>query len=357
MMDARSIIGESTDAIVVDDSPTEDKEILQTCQSRIPVVSLCPPDGSVEAQLTVIPSAEELCDSCSSLGRPSSSFQLYHQRSGSEIRRQLWFCPSGVLSWVGKVSLAARLKREQDTHQTKAAPCGFSKGFQPRGTYIGVRLSSLSKLQQETGPGKTLSAVPQQLSKSFSRSGVVSRDSNGSQFSSRGRIKRMLAADFSLHTFLCDAPGERFAQLVYRSETSASLWSLKAIHAMCEMEQSRIRSQAQFQDLCQQSDNVEAEGTPRSDCSPSWSLGNYLAVLSNVSCCLSLTSQQSSLCTEVSRKPDWKTSKRLVIVSESLNLLRKCAPSYHRGDLIEACAERPKHGGCSSVPFRSLSWR
>lgn len=30
------------------------------------------------------------------------------------------------------------------------------------------------------------------------------------------------------------------AQLVFRSENSASLWSLKAIHAMCEMEQSKV---------------------------------------------------------------------------------------------------------------------
>ena len=49
--------------------------------SEIPAVSLCPPDSecSAEAQLTVIQSEGELCDSCSSLGRPSSSCQLYHQ--------------------------------------------------------------------------------------------------------------------------------------------------------------------------------------------------------------------------------------------------------------------------------------
>lgn len=38
------------------------------------------------------------------------------------------------------------------------------QGFEPRGTYIGVRLSSLSKLQENTGPGKAMTAVPQQLS-------------------------------------------------------------------------------------------------------------------------------------------------------------------------------------------------
>lgn len=34
--------------------------------------------------------------------------------------------------------------------------------------------------------------------------------------------------------------GEHLAQLVFRSENSASLWSLNAIHAMCEMEQSKV---------------------------------------------------------------------------------------------------------------------
>lgn len=140
------------------------------------------------------------------------------------------------------------------------------------------------------------------------------------------------------------------AQLVFRSENSASLWSLKAIHAMCEMEQSKvgqsaprcsappsfqsptcaksvftasklkallkhylknqkkqnrcfrksllcltqIRSQAQFRDLCQQQVKAEAHVVSRSGCCPSWSLGNYLAVLTNASCCLSLTSQQAN---------------------------------------------------------------
>lgn len=54
----------------------------------------------------------------------------------------------------------------------------------------------------------------------------------------------------------------------------------------------QIRSQAQFQDLCQQHVKVEADGAARTGCCPSWSLGNYLAVLTNASRCLSLTSQQ-----------------------------------------------------------------
>lgn len=56
----------------------------------------------------------------------------------------------------------------------------------------------------------------------------------------------------------------------------------------------QIRSQAQFGDLCQQHVKAEGDAASRSGCCPSWSLGNYLAVLTNASCCLSLTSQQAN---------------------------------------------------------------
>ncbi|KAG7510067.1 dispatched-like 2 [Solea senegalensis] len=414
-MDACSVRGESTDAIVMDDSPSDERgEIQEASQSDIPAVSLCPPDSlcSAEAPLTVIQSGGELCDSCSSLGRPSSSCQLYQgpRIVGAYDSPQHQSCPhcshhrpvrpnttgprvegggGGVAVKMDHGCSSARqtschgavrchwLHGSHESGTQKATQrhvvtvrdgglncilrnysrmivdyplavlvgcallllgCSvaglfigplpdFSDpllGFEPRGTYIGVRQSSLSKLQENTGLGKTLSLLPQQLSKSFGA--VVSGDSSGD---ATRRIKRMLARDSSPDTFLCDDPGEHLAQLVFRSENSASLWSLKAIHAMCEMEQSRIRSQAQFQELCQQHVRVEAEGTPRSSCCPSWSLGNYLAVLANASCCLSLTSHQ---------------------VSESLNLLRKCALYYHEGHLTDDCVNRPQRGACSSVP-------
>ncbi|XP_035598310.1 protein dispatched homolog 2 [Oncorhynchus keta] len=208
-------------------------------------------------------------------------------------------------------------------------------GFEPRGTYIGVRQSALAKLQQNTGPGNTLSLIPQHLKdKTAGSYGDGSGgDAGGSQEqSSRQRSKRMLDRGSAQDTFLCDAPGERYAQLVFRSGNSASLWSLKAIYSMCEMEQARIRSQPHFQDLCKQHIRLEVDGAIiRGGCCPSWSLGNYLALLSNASSCLSLTSVQ---------------------VSESLSLLRYCAPYYHDGRLVAYCAERGSQGNCASVPTR-----
>lgn len=39
---------------------------------------------------------------------------------------------------------------------------------------------------------------------------------------------------------ICAPAGDRYAQLVFRSENSDSLWSLKAIYSMCEMEQTQV---------------------------------------------------------------------------------------------------------------------
>ncbi|KAJ8399481.1 hypothetical protein AAFF_G00411930 [Aldrovandia affinis] len=204
-------------------------------------------------------------------------------------------------------------------------------GFEPRGTHIGSRLSAWTKLRRNMGPGKALSPSPLELTvrAAGSYGDGNTRDISGSHLTPRLRHRRMLDWDLVQDTFFCDSPGERYAQLVFRSGNSASLWSLKAIHAICEMEQARIRSHAHFQDLCKQGQLETGGATARRECCPSWSLGNYLAVLSNATSCLGLTAQQ---------------------VSDSLSLLRQCAPYYHDGSLAPSCSERGKLGHCASVP-------
>lgn len=39
---------------------------------------------------------------------------------------------------------------------------------------------------------------------------------------------------------ICARAGDHYAQLVFRSGNSDSLWSLKAIYSMCEMEQTQV---------------------------------------------------------------------------------------------------------------------
>ncbi|CAL8290582.1 unnamed protein product [Gadus morhua 'NCC'] len=429
-MEARSTIGESTDAIITEDSPSDEREIRDISQSGVPGRSLGPPGGVYGGgcQRTAVPSDGGRRGSCGSPASSSStSFQLYHQVPQDPpgmayhlAQPRRCSCPGPVPSpgqgahpdppgprgdgpavgtGAGQSSSSAnQASRRQDAsgcpyqhgghgggahqgaqHHVVTVRAGglywipknlsqlvldyplgvmlgcalvllggslaglligplpdFSEpllGFEPRGTAIGVRQASLDLMQQNTGPGKLLSYVPWQARDRTKMSGEVS----AGQAPPRQRPRRMLNRDSSPETFLCDAPGERFAQLVFRSGNSASLWSLKAIHSMCEMEQAMIRSQAGFQDLCQQHVRGDpGETVSRGGCCPSWSLGNYLAVHTNASSCLSLTSHQ---------------------VSESLGLLRFCAPFYHNGQLVEACVRTPGHAACPSVPSRCRQTR
>ncbi|XP_046907933.1 protein dispatched homolog 2 [Hypomesus transpacificus] len=437
-MDAVSITGESSDAIVMD-SPRAQRPTHNVSQCEIPELSLCPPDSEC-VQLQLADSLPRPCSSSSSSS--SSSSQLYHQvpqgppyhpspqppsRHPPEHGHCCTHhqptrgnaCPnthpvtdgshpdcSTGLSIGGKTGHgrspahvpschnAVRCHWLQGSHEGGAQkrkqrhvvtvrdeglhwiPRNFSQlvveypvvmmlgcalvllgcslaglligplpdfsdplmGFEPRGTYIGLRQSSLEKLLENTGPGRTLSVVPQLSTYRDTGSNVDGDEASVRQEESRLRSKRMLDKDPDQDTFLCQAPGEQYAQLVFRSGNSASLWSLKSITTMCEMEQTMIRSQAHFQGLCQQQPlklgaeaGGEARGGEGGGCCPSWSLGNYLAVLSNASSCLSLNSHH---------------------VSESLSLLRYCAPFYHHGSLSGSCHHRPKQGSCVSVPTR-----
>uniref|UniRef100_A0A4W5JWU9 Dispatched RND transporter family member 2 n=1 Tax=Hucho hucho TaxID=62062 RepID=A0A4W5JWU9_9TELE len=356
--------------------------------SEIPEVSLCPPDSVCpEAQATLIQTERDQSDSCS-LPRPSSSTssQLYHQVSQgctyhSQQHRQCHCCGHHK-PIKGKACLESHpitvgpphtdcstgaVKTGRSCSPSHVPSCHNSKqhhvvtvrsvvcmlysqvvvkyplavlvgcavvllgcslaglligplpdfsdplmGFEPRGTYIGVRQSALAKLQQNTGPGNTLSLIPQHLKDKTA--GRYCAKTGGALHHTQRALHKMSL----LRGAICDITGERYAQLVFRSGNSASLWSLKAIYSMCEMEQQHIR--------------LEVDGAMiRGGCCPSWSLGNYLALLSNASSCLSLTSVQ---------------------VSESLSLLRYCAPYYHDGRLVAYCAERGSQGNCASVPTR-----
>ncbi|KAL6477980.1 hypothetical protein MHYP_G00138150 [Metynnis hypsauchen] len=198
-------------------------------------------------------------------------------------------------------------------------------GFEPRGTDIGIRTAAWTKLQESTGPGKALSLTSQQSADKSTARDFTSR----AQHHLKHRLRRMLHRDSTENTFFCNTPGDHYAQLVFRSGNSASLWSLKAIYSMCEMERTQLRSDAYFEELCQVKSETAGSKVKR-ECCPSWSLGNALALLNNVSSCFSLTVQQ---------------------VTDSLNLLRYCASYYHDGSLVASCAERSKYGYCASVPL------
>ncbi|NXK93124.1 DISP2 protein, partial [Formicarius rufipectus] len=191
-------------------------------------------------------------------------------------------------------------------------------GFEPRDTDIGRKLVVWRNVESHTGYKKTFSLSPYAKKKRY----FSLKAAQGEQAE---RTWRMMETIYGADGFFCGPPGKSYSQLVFMSTTAGSLWNLQAIQSMCQMEQDKIRSHVHFQDLCQR--------TEANECCPSWSLGNYIAVLYNRSSCLEITQGD---------------------ISHTLALLRACAPDYHKGVLTPSCigpeAVRQKHSQCAQVP-------
>ncbi|XP_068004629.1 protein dispatched homolog 2 [Melanerpes formicivorus] len=197
-------------------------------------------------------------------------------------------------------------------------------GFEPRDTDIGRKLVVWRNMESHTGYKKTLSLSPYAEEKSYDETGI-SREQKAAQGEQEVRTRRMVEQTYGADGFFCGPPKKSYSQLVFMSTTAGSLWNLQAIQSMCQMEQDKIRSHVHFRDLCQR--------TEANECCPSWSLGNYIAVLYNRSSCLEITQGD---------------------ISHTLALLRACAPDYHKGILTPSCIGsepgRQKHTQCAQIP-------
>lgn len=93
----------------------------------------------------------------------------------------------------------------------------------------------------------------------------------------------------------------------------------------------QIRSHPQFSDLCQRTTAVS--------CCPSWTLGNYIAILNNRSSCQKIVERD---------------------VSHTLKLLRTCAKHYQNGTLGPDCwdkaARRKDQLKCTNVPRKCTKY-
>lgn len=100
---------------------------------------------------------------------------------------------------------------------------------------------------------------------------------------------------------------------------------------MCNVDNSRIRSHPQFGDLCQR--------TTAASCCPSWTLGNYIAILNNRSSCQKIVERD---------------------ISHTLKLLRTCAKHYQNGTLEPDCwdmaAKRKDQVKCTNVPRKCTKY-
>ncbi|XP_059897312.1 protein dispatched homolog 1 [Gadus macrocephalus] len=200
-------------------------------------------------------------------------------------------------------------------------------GFEPRGTAIGRRLVTWNNMLKNTGYRATLANYPFKYADEQARSRQEDRWTDD-HFD---RDKRQAEWDFSKDTFFCDVPGDRYSRLVFTSAEGRNLWSLPAIKSMCEMDNSRVRSHPLYLSLCQR--------TSDASCCPSWTLGNYIAVLTNRSSCQKITERD---------------------VTHTLRVLRSCAKFYHNGTLGPDCwdmtTRRKDQLKCANVPRKCTKY-
>ncbi|XP_030628583.1 protein dispatched homolog 1 [Chanos chanos] len=200
-------------------------------------------------------------------------------------------------------------------------------GFEPRGTAIGQRLVTWNNMVKNTGYKATLANYPFKYADEQAKSHQEDRWSEDHY----ERDKRQAEWDFSKTNFFCDVPGDSYSRLVFASADGKNLWNIQAIKSMCNMDNTRVRSHPQYWNLCQR--------TTAASCCPSWTLGNYIAVLTNKSSCQKITERD---------------------VSHTLKILRSCAKYYHNGTLGPECwdmtTRRKDQLKCANVPRKCTKY-
>ncbi|KAH0622675.1 hypothetical protein JD844_025182 [Phrynosoma platyrhinos] len=200
-------------------------------------------------------------------------------------------------------------------------------GFEPRGTAIGQRLVTWNNMVKNTGYKATLANYP------FKYADEQAKSHRDDRWSDDHYEREKREADWNFHkdSFFCDIPSDRYSRVVFTSADGENLWNLLAIKSMCNVDNLRIRSHFQFGDLCQR--------TTAASCCPSWTLGNYIAILNNRSSCQKIVERD---------------------VSHTLKLLRTCAKYYYNGTLGPDCwdmaARRKDQLKCTNVPRKCTKY-
>ncbi|KAG7251030.1 hypothetical protein CRUP_000810, partial [Coryphaenoides rupestris] len=187
-------------------------------------------------------------------------------------------------------------------------------GFEPRGTAIGRRLVTWNNMLKNTGYRATLANYPFKYADEQARSRQEERRTDD-HFD---RDKRQAEWDFSKDTFFCDVPAG------WRSGGAVGRAVVSVLHV-------QVRSHPLYSSLCQR--------TSDASCCPSWTLGNYVAMLTNRSSCQKITDRD---------------------VNHTLRVLRSCAKFYHNGTLGPDCwdmaTRRKDQLKCANVPRKCTKY-
>uniref|UniRef100_A0A3Q3D8W9 Protein dispatched homolog 1 n=1 Tax=Hippocampus comes TaxID=109280 RepID=A0A3Q3D8W9_HIPCM len=199
-------------------------------------------------------------------------------------------------------------------------------GFEPRGTAIGQRLVTWNNMVKNTGYKATLANYP------FKYADEQAKNHQEPKWPEDhfDREKRHAEWDFRKE-FFCDVPGSSYSRLVFSSAEGKNLWSIQAIKSMCNLDNTRVRSHRDYWSLCQRTNDAS--------CCPSWTLGNYIAALTNRSSCQTITERD---------------------VAHTLKILRSCAKYYHNGTLGPDCwdmaLKRKDQLKCGNVPRKCTKY-
>ncbi|XP_038077701.1 protein dispatched homolog 1-like [Patiria miniata] len=237
-------------------------------------------------------------------------------------------------------------------------------GFEPRGTAISQRSVTWQNMLDQTGAGQllsvypvhgsrhpysqtkqppvhstssnasinsttatstplTLTAVPDTTQTSVDEiQAVASGDDDDSSSSSsdwRGPYDGELpfgAVDAN-EPFFCFNPSREYARMVFEPIHSGNLLTLHGLQSMCQLEEASVRQHLQFMRSCYTN--------RKGECCPSWSIGNYVALLNNRSSCAEITAGD---------------------VAETLELLQKCSHFYRSRTLLPDCWETREWRPC-----------
>ncbi|XP_071785561.1 protein dispatched homolog 1-like [Asterias amurensis] len=226
-------------------------------------------------------------------------------------------------------------------------------GFEPRGTVISQRSITWQNMLDHTGSGQLLSFYPttslhpqhvvntqrplqtqlpstltSPASASVTPSPLVpdsveingsdevrSLGDDGSASSSYSQSDNSEDGDYLNDDdvevpFFCSNPSRDYARVVLEPVQSHNLLTLQGLQAMCQLETTAIRQHLQFMRNCY----TDKKGS----CCRSWSIGNYVALLSNRSSCMEITEKD---------------------VADTVELLQKCSHFYRSRDLQPNCWE------------------
>lgn len=204
------------------------------------------------------------------------------------------------------------------------------QGFESRGTLIGRRIRTTQNLIANIKPAGILVGDPKDFleqkrfkklfRKKLRKSSVEKRDTKGEEFGlvrkfanvtydhsfaygkpttsidtedkfedtfeEQKKLESLTHVNSSPNKFFCDVPREGFTRFVverFGPNATDSLFDINAFHAICQLDET-IQSVSYYRGFCERVYSGE-------ECCRSWSIPNYISLLSNKSSCFDITEE------------------------------------------------------------------